>query len=84
MASILSEFDEVGYKEMIRQEAYEDAYEEAYKEAYEEGVEYGVKTLIEFVQDIGYSKEDTTTLAKQRFHLSDDAINQYMQKFWKN
>ena len=88
MASILSEFDEVGYKEMIRQEAYEDAYEEAYKEAYEEGVEYGVeygvKTLIEFVQDIGYSKEDTTTLAKQRFHLSDDAVNQYMQKFWKN
>ena len=84
MASILSEFDEVGYKEMIRQEAYEDAYEEAYEDAYEEGVEYGVKTLIEFVQDIGYSKEDATTLVKQRFHLSDDAINQYMQKFWKN
>ena len=80
MASILSEFDEVGYKEMIRQEAYEDAYEDAY----EEGVEYGVKTLIEFVQDIGYSKEDATTLAKQRFHLSDDVINQYMQKFWKD
>ena len=85
MASILSEFDEVGYKEMIRQEAYEDAYEEAYEEGVEYGVKYGgVKTLIEFVQDIGYSKEDATTLAKQRFHLSDDAINQYMQKFWKN
>ena len=80
MASILSEFDEVGYKEMIRQEAYEDAYEDAY----EEGVEYGVKTFIEFVQDIGYSKEDATTHVKQRFHLADDAINQYMQKFWKN
>ena len=80
MASILSEFDEVGYKEMIKEEAYEDAYEEGY----EEGVEYGVKTLIEFVQDIGYSKEDATTLAKQRFHLSDDAINQYMQKFGEN
>lgn len=85
MASILSEFDEVGYKEMIRQEAYEDAYEEAYEVGVEYGVKYGgVKTLIEFVQDIGYSKEDATTLAKQRFHLSDDAVNQYMQKFWKN
>ena len=72
MASILSEFDEVGYKEVIRQEAYEDAYEEI-----------SVKSLIEFVQDIGYSKEDAATLVKQRFHLSDDAINQYMQKFWK-
>ena len=85
MASILSEFDEVGYKEMIRQEAYEYAYEEAYEEGVEYGVKYGgVKTLIEFVQDIGYSKEDATTLAKQRFHLSDDVINQYMQKFWKD
>ena len=80
MASILSEFDEVGYKEMIRQEAYEDAYEEIYEEVYEE---ISVKSLIEFVQDIGYSKEDAATLVKQRFHLSDDAINQYMQKFWK-
>ena len=85
MASILSEFDEVGYKEMIRQEAYEDAYEEAYEEGVEYGVKYGgVKTLIEFVQDIGYSKEDATSLAKQRFHLSDDVINQYMQKFWED
>ena len=81
MASILSEFDEVGYKEMIRQEAYEDAYEEIYEEVYEE---ISVKSLIEFVQDIGYSKEDATTLAKQRFHLSDNAVNQYMQKFWEN
>lgn len=27
MASILSEFDEIGYKEMIREEAYEDGFE---------------------------------------------------------
>ena len=73
MAPILSEFDEVGYKEMIQNEAYEDGFEDG-----------GVKTLIEFTQDIGYSKEDVTTLVKQRFHLSDDVINQYMQKFWKD
>ena len=73
MASILSEFDEVGYKEMIRDEAYED------------GVEYGgVKTLIEFTQDTDYSKQEVFAIIKQRFHLSDDVINQYMQKFWKD
>ena len=73
MASILSEFDEVGYKEMIKEEAYEDAYEEA-----------SVKSLIEFTQDTGYSKQEVFAIIKQRFHLSDDAINQYMQKFWKD
>ena len=77
MASILSEFDEVGYKEMIGQEAYEDAYEEICEEI-------SVKSLIEFTQDTGYSKQEVFAIIKQRFHLSDDAINQYMQKFWKN
>ena len=77
MASILSEFDEVGYKEMIRQEAYEDAYEEICEEI-------SVKSLIEFTQDTGYSKQEVFAIIKQRFHLSDDAINQYMQKFWKD
>ena len=73
MASILSEFDEVGYKEMIRDEAYEDGFEDG-----------GVKTLIEFTQDTGYSKQEVFAIIKQRFHLSDDVINQYMQKFWKD
>ena len=77
MASILSEFDEVGYKEMIRQEAYDDADEEICEEI-------SVKSLIEFTQDTGYSKQEVFAIIKQRFHLSDDAINQYMQKFWKD
>ena len=81
MASILSEFDEVGYKEMIKEEAYEDAYEEVYEEVCEE---ISVKSLIEFTQDTGYSKQEVFAIIKQRFHLSDDAINQYMQKFWKD
>ena len=81
MASILSEFDEVGYKEMIKEEAYEDAYEEVYEEVCEE---ISVKSLIEFTQDTGYSKQEVFAIIKQRFHLSDDVINQYMQKFWKN
>ena len=69
MASILSEFDEVGYKEMIKEEAYEEA---------------SVKSLIGFTQDTGYSKQEVFAIIKQRFHLSDDVINQYMQKFWKD
>ena len=81
MASILSEFDEVGYKEMIKEEAYEDAYEEVYEEVCEE---ISVKSLIEFTQDTGYSKQEVFAIIKQRFHLSDDVINQYMQKFWKD
>ena len=97
MASILSEFDEVGYKEMIRQEAYEDAYEEIYKEVYEEvheaGLEAGrkegreqelargVKSYIKLAQSIGYTESKIVTMLMQEFNLSEDKASQYVQEF---
>ena len=87
MASILSEFDEVGYKEMIRQEAYEDAYEEGHEAGLEEGREqelaHGVKSYIKLAQSIGYAESKIVTMLMQEFNLSEDQASQYVQKFWK-
>ena len=79
MASILSEFDEVGYKEMIRQEAYEDAYEEGH----EEGIARGVKSYIKLAQSIGYTESKIITMLMQEFNLSEDKASQYIQEFGK-
>ena len=88
MASILSEFDEVGYKEMIRQEAYEDAYEEGHEAGLEEGREqelaHGVKSYIKLAQSIGYAESKIVTMLMQEFNLSEDQASQYVQKFWKD
>ena len=88
MASILSEFDEVGYKEMIRQEAYEDAYEEGHEAGLEEGREQelapGVKSYIKLAQSIGYAESKIVTMLMQEFNLSEDQASQYVQKFWKD
>ena len=88
MASILSEFDEVGYKEMIRQEAYEDEYEEGHEAGLEEGREqelaHGVKSYIKLAQSIGYAESKIVTMLMQEFNLSEDQASQYVQKFWKD
>ena len=82
MASILSEFDEVGYKEMIRQEAYEDAYEEGHEAGLEEGREqelaHGVKSYIKLAQSIGYAESKIVTMLMQEFNLSEDQASQYL------
>ena len=74
MASILSEFDEVGYKEMIRQEAYEDVYEEGL----EEGLACGVKSYIKLAQSIGYTESKIVTMLMQEFNLSEDKASRYI------
>ena len=88
MASILSEFDEVGYKEMILEEAYEEAYEEGLEAGRQEGREqelaHGVKSYIKLAQNFGYGESKIVTMLMQEFDLSEDKASQYVQKFWKD
>ena len=88
MASILSEFDEVGYKEMIRQEAYEDAYEEGLEarrqEVREQELAHSVKPYIKLAQSFGCSESKIVTMLMQEFNLSEDKASRYVQEFWKD
>ena len=77
MASILSEFDEVGYKEMIREETYEEAYEEAYGEG-------EISGMIKLAQNLKLPKSQIITMIKQNYNLSDEEISEYMQELWKD
>ena len=69
MASILSEFDEIGYKEMIKDEAIEDG---------------EIRGSIKLAQKLKLPKSEIIAILRHDYNLSDDVINQYMQKFWKN
>ena len=73
MASILSEFDEVGYKEMIREEAYEEAYGEG-----------EISGMIKLAQNLKLPKSQIITMIKQNYNLSDEEISGYMQELWKD
>ena len=88
MASILSEFDEVGYKEMIRQEAYEDAYEEGLEagrqEVREQELTHGVKSYIKLAQSFGCDESKIVTMLMQEFSLSEDKASQYVHELGSN
>ena len=78
MASILAEFDEIGYREMIHEEAYEEGLEKGKKE----GIKEGIRTLIEFAQDCGYDPDVIIQQLAQRFQLSEEAAS-YIEKYLK-
>ena len=69
MASILSEFDEVGYKEMIQDEAIEDG---------------EIRGSIKLAYKLKLPKPEIIAILRHDYNLTDDEVNQYMQKFWKN
>ena len=69
MASILSEFDEVGYKEMIQDEAIEDG---------------EIRGSIKLAYKLKLPKPEIISILRHDYNLSDEEVNQYMQKFWKN
>ena len=69
MASILSEFDEVGYKEMIQDEAIEDG---------------EIRGSIKLAYKLKLPKPEIIAILRHDYNLSDEEVNQYMQKFWKN
>ena len=69
MASILSEFDEVGYKEMIQDEAIEDG---------------EIRGSIKLAYKLEITQPEIIAILRHDYNLSDEEVNQYMQKFWKN
>lgn len=69
MASILSEFDEVGYKEMIQDEAIEDG---------------EIRGSIKLAYKLKLPKPEIIAILRHDYNLSDEEVNQYMQRFWKN
>ena len=69
MASILSEFDEVGYKEMMQDAAIEDG---------------EIRGSIKLAYKLKLPKPEIIAILRHDYNLSDEEVNQYMQKFWKN
>ena len=53
------------------------------KEARAEGREEGIKALIEAGNEMGISKENVWEKVKEKFDLSDEAVNEYFIQYWK-
>ena len=53
------------------------------KEAREKGLEEGVSGLINYLQKTGHTREDTWHQMKSIYSLSDEKIEEYLNRYWK-
>lgn len=80
-------FGEITWEEVIELRA-----KEAYDEGREEGLETGrreerknsIANAIEICMEVGFSKSDTKKKLSEKFHLSDEEIEDLMNLHWKN
>ena len=51
-------------------------------EGIEQGIEQGIRVLIETCKELGLSREDTFVRTKEKFGLTDDAAEKWLEKYW--
>ena len=63
--------------------ALEDMRAESREEGREEGLSRGIVALIEAYQEVHVSKEETIAKLEEKFELSRECAEDYVQKYWK-
>ena len=58
-------------------------YRQGKKEGIAEGIEQGIKSLIETCQMYQISYEKTKMSLRDKFQLSEEKAEEYMEKFWR-
>ena len=55
----------------------------ALEDLYNSGVEQGIQVLIESLQEMGIPKEELTKMIQEKFSVSTEEAENYIQKYWK-
>ena len=57
--------------------------EQGIQQGLEQGLEQGIINLIETLNELGISKENTMAKLKEKFDIDDELIVEYINKYWK-
>ena len=68
-------------------ELFQDEYDAGVKAAEEAGIQRGIQqglqSLIEFAKKMGMQKNITRDEIREKFNLSEEQADTYMEKYWK-
>ena len=59
-----------------------DEREEGVKQGIEQGIEQGIRALINTCKSLGVSRDKVKEGLKKNFELTDDALEEYMRRYW--
>lgn len=62
---------------------YQHMMNSGWRQGVSEGREEGVKAIIEMLQELGMSREETQTKVHDKFSASDEIVKEWLNKYWK-
>ena len=62
---------------------YQHMMNSGWRQGVSEGREEGVKAIIEMLQELGMSREETQTKVHDKFSASDETVKEWLNKYWK-
>lgn len=62
---------------------YQHMMNSGWRQGVSEGREEGVKAIIEMLQELGMSREETQTKVHDKFLASDEIVKEWLNKYWK-
>lgn len=62
---------------------YQHMMNSGWRQGVSEGREEGVKAIIEMLQELGMSWEETQTKVHDKFSASDEIVKEWLNKYWK-
>lgn len=77
---------ELGIKQGIEkgiEQGIEKGIEKGIEQGTEQGIRQSMQATIESLQEFNISKEDVRQKIAEKFHLPDEKIQEYMEKYWK-
>lgn len=85
---MLETFDQENeYVKAIRREGYEEGYRTGESvgrtEGYKDGCENGMHQLISTLQEIAFSRQDISLKLQEKFGVTSDEAEGYLEKYWK-
>ena len=74
------------YDELSREECEtireQDGYQKGLSEGFDKGIEQGIAALTELCQDMELSRAETKARIAQKFSLSEEKAENYIQQYW--
>lgn len=81
--SIVAEVRESEEWEAVKMDLIDIGIRRGLKQGLEQGIEQGIKALIETCKELNFSGKDTQNKLMQKFDLSEEKANAYIDKYWK-
>ena len=62
---------------------YQHMMNSGWRQGVSDGREEGVKAIIEMLQELGMSREETQTKVHDKFSASEETVQEWLNKYWK-